>query len=85
MMLVGIVAFFLMKLEFPMPPVILGLILGNTLEKNLQRSLMVSKGSFTIFFTRPISMGLLIIAFLSIFLPLIMRIVKTKVKSPAAG
>lgn len=80
MMVVGLAAFFLMKLEFPMPPVILGLILGNTLEKNLQRSLMVSKGSFAIFFTRPISPGLLLIAFLSIFLPFIMGVVKKRVK-----
>ncbi len=80
MMVVGLAAFFLMKLEFPMPPVILGLILGNTLEKNLQRSLMVSKGSFAIFFTRPISLGLLLIAFLSIFLPFIMGVVKKRVK-----
>lgn len=76
MMIVGIVAFLLIKLDFPMPPVILGLILGGTLEKNLQRSLMVSRGSFSIFFTRPISLALLIIAFASIFLPLILSKVK---------
>ncbi len=78
MMLIGVLAFFLMKLDFPMPPVILGLILGDTLEKNLQRSLMVSKGSFSIFFTRPISLCLLLIAFLSVFLPSLMHLVKAK-------
>ena len=73
MMIFGFIAFILIKLDFPMPPIILGLILGDTLEKNLQRSLQVSGGSFTIFFTRPISLALLLIAFGSIFLPLLLK------------
>lgn len=73
MMIFGLIAFFLIKLDFPMPPIILGLILGNTLEKNLQRALLVSKGDFSIFFTRPISLALLLIAFGSVFLPVILR------------
>ena len=73
MMIFGFIAFILIKLDFPMPPIILGLILGDTLEKNLQRSLQVSGGSFAIFFTRPISLALLLIAFGSIFLPLLLK------------
>ena len=73
MMIFGLIAFFLIKLDFPTPPIILGLILGNTLEKNLQRALLVSKGDFSIFFTRPISLALLLIAFGSVFLPVILR------------
>lgn len=73
MMIFGLIAFFLIKLDFPTPPIILGLILGNTLEKNLQRALLVSKGDFSIFFTRPISLALLLTAFGSVFLPVILR------------
>ena len=76
MMIVGVIAWFLIKLDYPMPPVILGLILGSQLERNLQRSLSLSGGSFAIFFTRPISCILLVIAVLSVFLPLIIRSVK---------
>ena len=37
MMIFGAVSYFLIKCDFPMPPIILGLILGNLAEKNLQR------------------------------------------------
>lgn len=76
MMVVGVIAYVLIKLEFPMPPVILGLILGSTLEKNLQRALLASGGSYSIFFTRPISLALLLVAFCSMFLPTILKFVK---------
>ena len=44
-----------------MPPIILGLILGNLAGKNLQRALVISDGSISIFFTRPISLVLITI------------------------
>ena len=79
MLIVGVVAYFLAKMDFPMPPIILGLILGDTLEKNLQRSLIISNGSFRIFLERPICLGLLIVAFAGIFLPSIIKAVSSAV------
>lgn len=76
MMIVGIIAFFLSKMDFPMPPIILGLILGGTLERNLQRTLLIGDGKLTVFFTRPIAMVLLIAAVVSVFLPSIIKLVK---------
>ena len=70
MLIVGVIGYFLVKLDYAMPPVILGLILGPTLEKNLQKSLVLSDGSFSIFFTHPISCVLIIIAVLSLGIPL---------------
>ena len=61
-----------------MPPVILGLILGPTIEKNLQKALVLSDGSFSIFFTHPISCVLIVIAVVSLMLPLITYFVKKK-------
>lgn len=40
----------------------LGLILGPMVEENLRRSLLISRGDFSIFFTRPISLSFLILA-----------------------
>jgi putative tricarboxylic transport membrane protein len=51
----GIVGYFLRKLDFPLAPAVLGLILGPMLEKSLRTSLEMSAGNFSIFFTRPIS------------------------------
>jgi putative tricarboxylic transport membrane protein len=76
MLIAGTIGFILIKSGFAMPPVILGLILGNTIEKNLQKSLVLSDGSFAIFFQRPISCALLIAALLSLYIPAITYYVK---------
>jgi len=46
---------------FPASPILLALILGPMVEQNLRRSLIISHGDFTIFFTRPISAAFIII------------------------
>jgi putative tricarboxylic transport membrane protein len=51
----GIGGFLLRQLNFPMPPLVLGIILGDLLDKNLRRGLTLSDGDLTPFFTRPIS------------------------------
>lgn len=78
MVIAGVIAFFLIKCDFPMPPVILGLILGNIAEKNLQRALIVSDGSWSIFFTHPISLVLLIISLISLLTPLLSPYLKRR-------
>ena len=62
MIIFGGLTFVFNKLKLPMSNVILSLILGPMLEQNLQHSLSLSGGSWSIFITRPISLGLLIIA-----------------------
>ena len=76
MMIFGAVSYFLIKCDFPMPPIILGLILGNLAEKNLQRALTISDGSWSIFFTRPISLVLIIISAISLLWPIVSPIFK---------
>ena len=73
MIIAGIVGYILVKLDFCMPPIILGLILGKTVEQNLRRTLTISDGSFTIFLHHPIAMVLLAIAVISLFWPIINR------------
>jgi putative tricarboxylic transport membrane protein len=55
MLFFGLVGFILRELKFPMPPLILGLVLGELLEQNLTRGLVISSGDVTPFFTRPVS------------------------------
>jgi putative tricarboxylic transport membrane protein len=54
----GLVGFVLRELRFPMAPLVLGIVLGDLLDKNLLRGLVLSGGDISPFFTRPISMGL---------------------------
>ena len=55
MLFFGVVGFIMRELKFPMAPLILGLVLGDLLEKNLTRGLVLSDGSLLPFFTRPVS------------------------------
>jgi putative tricarboxylic transport membrane protein len=66
MLLFGVIGYGLRKIDFPIAPAILGLILGPQLERSLRTSLEMSSGDFTIFFTRPVACGLLILAALII-------------------
>lgn len=64
MLLFGVIGYGLRKIDFPIAPAILGLILGPQLEKSLRTSLEMSGGDFSIFLTRPVTCGLLIVAVL---------------------
>ena len=72
MIIAGILGYFMLKMDFCVPPLILGLILGRTLESNRRRSLVLSDGSPIIFLQRPIALVLLIAAFLSLIYPLVL-------------
>jgi putative tricarboxylic transport membrane protein len=63
MAIFGIIGYFLKKFEYPAAPAILALVLGPMLEKNLRQALLMSSGSGLIFFTRPISLIILLITF----------------------
>jgi len=54
----GLIGFLLRRYNYPMAPFVLGIVLGDLLDKNLRRGLVLSDGDLTPFFTRPIS-GLL--------------------------
>lgn len=67
---IGIIAFFMSKLDFPMPPLILGLILGPLMESNYGISLRISFGDYMIFFTRPMAAFFLLVAIATFLWPL---------------
>ncbi len=55
MLLFGVLGFVLRKFHFPVAPLVLGIVLGDLLEKSLRRGLVLSDGDLSPFFTRPIS------------------------------
>jgi putative tricarboxylic transport membrane protein len=67
----GIVGYVMRKLGFPAAPMVLALVLGRLVEMSLRQSLTISHGSVSIFFTRPISGVLIVIALFSLFSPLL--------------
>lgn len=74
----GLFGYVMKKLDFPIAPLPIGLVLGNLTETNLRRSLMLSGGNPMIFFTRPISAFILAIAFLSLLMPYIRKLIDKK-------
>ncbi len=65
----GVVGYLLRRLDIPAAPIILGMVLGDLMEQAARQSLMISDGSLAIFVTRPISLFLLVLAFVSITNP----------------
>jgi len=58
----GILGYVFDKLECEPAPLLLGFILGPMLEENLTRAMLIARGSVSIFFTRPLSLALLVVA-----------------------
>jgi len=71
MLIFGIVGFLMRKFRYDAPPLVLALVLGGELESSLRQSLMLSRGDFSIFVTRPITLGFLIVAVLLLVVPII--------------
>lgn len=66
----GILGFFLRKFDYPLAPIVLALVLGDIMESNLRRALLISDGNWMIFFTKPISLVLILIALLTFIVPI---------------
>jgi putative tricarboxylic transport membrane protein len=58
----GVIGYIFVKLDCEPAPLLLGFVLGPMMEENLRRALLLSRGDPTVFFTRPLSLTLLIIA-----------------------
>ena len=66
----GLAAYFLGKMRFPMPPFILGLILGPLIEANFWASLLISYNDYFVFFKRPLAAAFMILAIVTLIAPL---------------
>jgi putative tricarboxylic transport membrane protein len=70
MVFFGLLGYVFAKLECEPAPMLLGLILGPMMEEYLRRAMLFSRGDPTIFFRRPISCTLLIVAAFSLVVTL---------------
>ena len=74
MYLIGVMGFFMRRYDFPVGPMILGVILGPMLEAQFRRALQISQGDLTVFITEPISAFLLLVAVAMLLLPYLPRL-----------
>jgi len=85
MVFFGIVAYVLSLLEFPMVNLLLGLILGNQIEFNFIKSILLSDGDPLVFFQKPISATLIWVSILLVILPTIKNQFKKLTKKRQAS
>ncbi|MDI3384575.1 tripartite tricarboxylate transporter permease [Xenophilus aerolatus] len=73
----GFIGYCFIKLRVEPAPLLLGFILGPMMEENLRRALLLSRGSWSVLVTRPISAGLLVAA-LALLVIVLLPAVKSK-------
>ncbi len=78
----GVLGYVMRKLDMPTVPVILGILLGNAMEDNLRRAMVLSNGDWTFLFSTKIAIGLWIAAILGFLAPMVLRRVLTKPPLP---
>jgi putative tricarboxylic transport membrane protein len=69
MYVIGVVGYVMRRLDFPVGPTILGVVLGPRIEQEFRRALAISQGDPTVFITRPLSALLLAVAVLTLLSP----------------
>jgi len=87
MLAVGVLCFLLRRRGFPVAPFVLGLVLGDIVDKSLRRGLVLSDGSLWPFFTRPISavLAALVLLMLVAQVPAVQRWWARRRGAPAAA
>jgi putative tricarboxylic transport membrane protein len=67
----GVLGWVLRKLDVPLVPIILGVLLGNQMEANLRRAMTISDGDWGILVASPLAIGLWTIAIAGFVLPIL--------------
>lgn len=70
MVIFGVVGYLLRKLDYPMAPAVLAIVLGPLAESSMRQALLINHGSPSIFFERPIAGPIMITALILLLLPL---------------
>ena len=80
---IGLLGFVLRRFDYPIAPVVIGLILGPMAEIQFRRALQISQGDFSVFVTRPISATLIAIAVAALLGPILLRWARSRSRPTA--
>ena len=84
MFLFGVVGYLLRKLDYPVAPAVLAIVLGPLAERSLRQSLLSSQGDPMIFLERPISLTCILIAVALVLVPVFQKIKRRKKREAEA-
>jgi len=76
MLAFGVVGYLANKIDYPLAPLVLALVLGGPLENALRQSLKMSQTDVSIFFTRPVSSVIMAIAIAAMLGPFVKRFLR---------
>ena len=79
--LFGLLGYLMRKLDYPAAPLILGLVLGDAMERALRQSLMMTQGDLSILVSRPLSATMLALTALVLIVPLFRRVNAWRMKA----
>lgn len=74
----GVLGFFFRRSDFPLPPLLIGLILGAPFEQSLRQALLTSSGGYGIFVGSPITIGMVALIVLSLAISLFFSLRKPR-------
>lgn len=74
MLAFGAIGYLAQKMDYPLAPLVLALVLGGLMEVSLRQSLKMSQDDVSIFFTRPIAVTIMAIVFVIVLWPLLARL-----------
>jgi len=81
MMLFGVIGYLFKKLDYPLAPLVLALVLGDKAEDSFRQAMLVSQGELSIMWSSPLVGGITTLALLLLCWPLISRVI-AKVRPP---
>jgi putative tricarboxylic transport membrane protein len=84
MLIFGVVGYLMRKLDYPLAPAVLAIVLGPLAEASVRQSLIMSHGSMTVFFERPIS-AVITLAALALLLAPLVKYFRRGTARPATG
>jgi len=74
MLVFGVMGYVFKKLDYPMAPLVLALVLGDNAENGFRQSMLLSGGDLRIFYSNGLVGGMTSLALLLLFWPLISRL-----------
>lgn len=81
----GVIGYLAQKLDYPLAPLVLALVLGGLMEVSLRQSLKMSQGDLTTFFTRPLAATIMVVVIIIVAWPVLKRLRSKPVLLDAKG
>jgi putative tricarboxylic transport membrane protein len=85
MIIFGVLGYLFKKLDYPLAPMVLALVLGDMAESALRQALLISGGSPLVLFAPPIALPLMVAAIIIFFRPSISEFIRKRKKATSVG